>query len=87
LSTDKSPSCLLSEHICLSTDKSPSQPLLRDGAGRAPPWAEVSGSQTDLLTPWHDGRAEIIPFQYMPPLLGEGKGIRSKHRSTKIRGT
>ena len=27
------------------------------------PWAEVSGSQTDFLTPWHDGRAGIIPFQ------------------------
>ena len=39
-----------------------------------PPWAEVSGSQTDLLTPWHDGRAEIPPFHYMPQLLG-GKGI------------
>jgi len=25
---------------------------------------EVSLSQTDLLTPWHDGRAEIIPFRY-----------------------
>ena len=32
------------------------------------------GSQTDPLTPWHDERAEIITFQYLPPLLG-GKGI------------
>jgi hypothetical protein len=38
-----------------------------------PPWAKVSGSQTDLLTPWYDGRAEIIPFRYLPVLLG-GKG-------------
>ena len=29
-----------------------------------------SGSQTDLLTPWYDWRAEIIPFQYLPVLLG-----------------
>jgi hypothetical protein len=33
-----------------------------------------SGSQTDLLTPWHAGRAEIPPFNYIPPLLG-GKWI------------
>ena len=37
------------------------------------PGAEVSGSQTDLLTPWYDGWAEIIPFRYLPVLLG-GKG-------------
>jgi hypothetical protein len=30
-----------------------------------PPWAKVSGSQTDLLTPCYDGRAEIIPFWYV----------------------
>ena len=35
--------------------------------------AKVSGSKTDLLTPWYDGRAEIIPFRYLPVLLG-GKG-------------
>jgi hypothetical protein len=35
--------------------------------------AKVSGSQTDLLTPWYDGWAEIIPFRYLPVLLG-GKG-------------
>jgi hypothetical protein len=35
-----------------------------------PPGAKVSGSQTDLRTPWHDVRAEIIPFQYLPVLLG-----------------
>jgi hypothetical protein len=38
------------------------------------PGAEVSGFPTDLRTPRHDGRAEIIPFQNMPALLG-GKGI------------
>jgi hypothetical protein len=37
------------------------------------PGAKVSGSQTDLLTPWCDGWAEIIPFRYLPVLLG-GKG-------------
>jgi len=35
--------------------------------------AKVLGSQTDLLTPLYDGRAEIIPFRYLPVLLG-GKG-------------
>ena len=34
---------------------------------------EVSGSQTDPLTPWYNGRAGIIPFQYSPGLL-RGKG-------------
>jgi hypothetical protein len=38
--------------------------------GRASAWAKVSGSQTDLLTPRHDERAEIIPFRYLPVLLG-----------------
>jgi hypothetical protein len=31
------------------------------------------GAQTDLLTPWYNGWAEIIPFRYLPVLL-EGKG-------------
>jgi hypothetical protein len=46
-----------------------------DGAprGRAFALATVLGSQTDLRTPWYDGRAEIIPFRYLPVLLG-GKG-------------
>ena len=35
--------------------------------------AKVSGSKTDLLNPWYHGRAEIIPFRYLPVLLG-GKG-------------
>jgi hypothetical protein len=38
-----------------------------------PPWGKVSRSPTDRLTPWYDGRAEIIPFRYLPVLLG-GKG-------------
>ena len=42
--------------------------------GRASALGKGSGSQIDLLTLWHDGRAEIIPFRYMPVLLG-GKGI------------
>ena len=37
------------------------------------PGAKVSGSQTDLLTPWYDGWAEVFPFRYLPVLLG-GKG-------------
>ena len=41
--------------------------------GRAFVLAKVSGSQTDLRTPWYDGRAEIIPFRYLLVLLG-GKG-------------
>jgi hypothetical protein len=48
----------------------------RDGAPRGSclcPWAKVLGSQTDLLTPWYDGRAEIIPSRCLPVLLG-GKG-------------
>ena len=51
-------------------------PLPGDGAPRwtcLRPGAKVSGSQPDLLTPWYDGRAEIIPFRYLPVLLG-GKG-------------
>jgi hypothetical protein len=44
---------------------------LRCGLGLG---AKVSGSQNDLLTPWYDGRAEIIPLRsYLPVLLG-GKG-------------
>jgi hypothetical protein len=35
--------------------------------------AEVSVSQADLVTPWHDRRAEIVPFHYISLLLG-GKG-------------
>jgi hypothetical protein len=48
----------------------------RDGAPRGSclrPWAKVLGSQTDLLTPCYDGRAEIIPSRCLPVLLG-GKG-------------
>jgi len=37
------------------------------------PGTKVSGSQPDLLTPCYDGLAEIIPFRYLPVLLG-GKG-------------
>jgi hypothetical protein len=37
------------------------------------PGAKVSGSQTDLPTPWYDAWAEIIPFRHLPVLLG-GKG-------------
>ena len=37
---------------------------------------KVSGSQTDLLTPWCNERAGIIRFQYSPGLLG-GKGRRT----------
>jgi hypothetical protein len=41
------------------------EPLLRDGAPRGTCLgAKVSGSQTDLLSPWYKGRAEIIPFRY-----------------------
>jgi hypothetical protein len=43
------------------------------------PGAKVSGSQTDLLIPWYDGWAEIIPFQYLPVLLG-GKGTSNVSR-------
>jgi len=55
---------------------SPNHLASGDGAPRGTclcPCAKVSRSQTDLLTPWHDGRAEIIPFRYLPDLLG-GKG-------------
>jgi hypothetical protein len=31
-----------------------------------PPLAKFLGSQTDLLTPMYDGRAEIISFRYLP---------------------
>jgi hypothetical protein len=54
------------------------------------PGAKVSGSQTDLLTPLHDGRAEIIPFRYLPVLLG-GQGTshvgRLPSRGKKLRGS
>jgi hypothetical protein len=45
-------------------------------AGTRGLWAKVSGSQTDLLTPWYDGPAEIVPFWYLPVLLG---GKRMSH--------
>ena len=35
---------------------------------------EGLGSTADPVAPWHSRRAEIIPFHYMPPLLG-GKRI------------
>jgi hypothetical protein len=55
--------------------QSPSRSLetARPGGTCLQPGAKVSGSPTDLLTPWYDGRAEIIPFQYLPVLPG-GKG-------------
>ena len=53
--------------------------------------AESGGTVVIIVpasSPWHDRRAEIIPFQYVSPLPGgKGKGIRPKHRSTKIRGS
>ena len=64
--------------------QSPSRCLetARPALGRDPrPGEEDSGSQTDLLTPWHDGRAEIIPFQHMLALLG-GKGISHEGSET-----
>jgi hypothetical protein len=45
------------------------------------PGAKVSGYQTDLLTPWYDGRAKIIPVRYLPMLLG-GKGMSHVGRGT-----
>ena len=42
-------------------------PLLCDGTTRRAVF------QADLITPWHDRWAKIVPFHYMPPLLG-GKG-------------
>ena len=45
------------------------------------PGAKASGSRTDLLTPWHDGQAEITPFRYLPVLLG-GKGTSHVRRET-----
>jgi hypothetical protein len=45
-----------------ATDGSPRGTCLRPGAKK------VSGSQTNLLTPWYDGQAEIIPFRYLPVL-------------------
>jgi len=38
---------------------------------------EVSGFQTNLLNPWYKVRAEIIPFQYSPVLLGR-KGVETR---------
>jgi hypothetical protein len=49
------------------------RPVGRASALDLCPGAKVSGSQTDLLTPWCDRRAEIIPFGYLPVLFG-GKG-------------
>ena len=49
------------------------RPVGRASALDLCPGAKVSGTQTDLLTPWYDVWAEIIPFQYSPVLFG-GKG-------------
>ena len=47
---------------------------------------EVSGSQTDLLTPWYKGLAEIIPFRYSPVLLGgQGTTERESERESRER--
>jgi hypothetical protein len=64
----------LQTSVCPSKSPSRSLEAARPVGRDLRPWAKVSGSQTDLLTPSHDGRAEIIPFRYMPVLLG-GKGI------------
>jgi hypothetical protein len=55
------------------------RPVGRASALDLCPGAKVSGSQTDLLTPWYDGRAEIIPFRYLPVLIG-GKGTNRRCR-------
>ena len=54
-----------------------------------PPWAKGSGSQTDILTPWYDGRAEIIPFRFCRCSL-EGKrevmiGVSASNQEEVIR--
>ncbi len=70
--------------LCISLPRGLGPPSVRpnhlaapgDGAPRGTclrPGAKVLGSQTDLLNPWYEGRAEIVPFQYLPVLLG-GKG-------------
>ena len=46
-----------------------------------PPWAKDSGSQIHLLTPWYDGRVEIIPFRCLPVFLA-GKGTSHVGRDT-----
>ena len=38
---------------------------------------EVLGSQTDLLTPWYEGREQIIPFRWRE---GGGEGGREGGR-------
>jgi len=56
--------------ISIGPSQSPSRSLETAPRGTClRPGAKVSGSQTDLVTPWYDGRAEIIPFQYLPVLL------------------
>jgi hypothetical protein len=62
------------EQTAIGPSQSPSRSLeTARSVGRVRPGAKVSGSQTDLLTPWYDGWAEIIPFRYLPVLLG-GRG-------------
>jgi hypothetical protein len=49
---------------CISAPQSPSRSWRRPPGGTClRPCAKVWGSQTDLLTPWYDGRAKIIPFR------------------------
>jgi hypothetical protein len=43
---------------------------------------ELRHTKVRLLTPWYDGRAEIIPFRYLPVLLG-GKGTSHVERERK----
>jgi hypothetical protein len=63
-------------HTAITPSQSPSRsldtarPVERASALDLCPGAKVSGSQTDLLTPWYDGWAEIIPLRYLPVLLG-----------------
>jgi hypothetical protein len=43
-------------------------------------------SQADRITLWHDRWGKIIPFHYMPPLLG-GKGTaRTERARERVRG-
>jgi len=61
------------------------RPVGRASALDLCPGAKVSGSKTDLLTPWYDGKAEIIPSRYLPVLLG-GKGTSHVVEREKERG-
>jgi hypothetical protein len=57
----------------IGPSQSPSRSETARPVGRASAWGEGFGIPNRSPDPWYEGWAEIIPFRYLPVLLG-GKG-------------